>query len=93
MNVPVRLFIFFVFLLLHLFLTLFLAERADAGTGPLLATETEGHELIRLASSEGPVDNDSSQKAGREGDSQEDLMGSDPWEDEEEPIDSIADPL
>ncbi|MBW1784074.1 MAG: VacJ family lipoprotein [Deltaproteobacteria bacterium] len=65
-----------------------------------LTTETEGHEIIRLAYAEsrmaqaGPTGDDSSQKkAGHAGGSDEDSVGSDPWEDEAESIDSIPDPL
>ena len=104
MGASVRLFICLVFLL-NLFTTLSLADKADAGSSRVaaetafLATETEGHELIRLAYSEGlatkagPTGDDSLSEARRPGDSDEDSVGSDPWEDEGEEIDPIYDPL
>ncbi len=104
MSASVRRLICLVFLL-NFLSALYLADKADAGSGGVavdsasLAIDPEGHELLRMAYSEGPVTkagprvDDSSPKAGRAGGSEEDSAGSDPWKDEAESIDSIPDPL
>jgi len=102
-GAPVRFLIWLVFLL-NLFLALSLAREADAGSGgiavksPFLAAQPEGHELIRLAYSEGQAtqgspQEDRSQPEVRGTGDDEKSQGSDPWADEAESLDSIPDPL
>jgi phospholipid-binding lipoprotein MlaA len=101
-GAPVRFFICLVFLL-NFSTTPSLAGEGDAGSGGVaaesgsLARETEGHELIRLAYSEGQAgpsrDNSRTAAPGRTGDTEEDAVDADPWEDTAQSMDSIPDPL
>jgi phospholipid-binding lipoprotein MlaA len=98
-----RFFICLTFLLIF-FATPCPADAAVSGTGlpagdfQILTTEAEAHELIRLAYSEGqatqasPEANPSRPGASGTGD-KENSLGSDPWADETESLDSIPDPL
>lgn len=101
---PVRCLVCFVFLI-SFFGTSCLAEEGNAPSGAILpdsafaATETEGHELIRLAYSEsqaaqaGPIDDDSRTAPNQKGDPDDDAIDADPWEDDAQSMDSIPDPL
>jgi len=103
-GAPVSFFICLAFLL-NFFVMPSIDGEADAGTGSMapeaafLVSETEAHELIRLAYSEsqagqaGPTREEPSTASGRTIDDREDAKDADPWEDEPESMDSIPDPL
>jgi phospholipid-binding lipoprotein MlaA len=103
-GISLRFFVCLAFLLIS-FIIPSLIEKADAAFDRIapgsafLLTETEAHELIRLAYSEfkeaqaGPLGDDSRTAPSQKGDLQEDAVDADPWEDEAEAIDSVPDPL
>jgi len=103
-GAPVSFFICLAFLL-NFFVMPSLGGEADAATGSMapeaafLVSDTEAHELIRLAYSENqaaqanPIREEPSRASGRTIDASEDAKDADPWEDEPESMDSIPDPL
>jgi phospholipid-binding lipoprotein MlaA len=98
-----RFFICLMFLV-SLFATLCPAGAAVGGTGypteesPIAVTETEAHELIRLAyleaqATQGNPKDDALRPGASGAGNEEKPLGSDPWADEAESLDSIPDPL
>ena len=88
--------LFFLICWLSMFTSICFAEKDQTWQGH---DEVEAHELDRMVYEErqltesGPAERPSNLKIAQVKDSQETSEGSDPWEDEEEEIDSIYDPL